>query len=90
MSADWKELERRIADLTKSGRGQSRSHFLDAEPVNIEKFEGSELSCRSFWRLASDGRTFDTGPENHLSAPWAPIRTTSRCLRTGKKKRSKH
>jgi len=67
MSADWKELERRIADLTKSRPPPVAVTFLDAEPVNIEKFEGSEPSSRSFWRLAADGRTFYTVPENHFN-----------------------
>jgi hypothetical protein len=67
MSADWKELERRIRDVTKSRPRPVAVTFLDAEPVNIEKFEGSEPSSRSFWRLAADGRTFYTVPENHFN-----------------------
>ena len=58
MSADWKELERRIRDVTKSRPRPVAVTFLDAEPVNIEKFEGREPSSCSFWRLAANGRTF--------------------------------
>src|SRR5215469_1311777 len=58
MSSDWKEVERRIASVTKSGRRPVAVTFLDGEPADIEKFEDSEPSSCSFWRLAANGRTF--------------------------------
>jgi len=41
--------------------------FLDSEPANIQKFEGSEPSSCSFWRLAAGGRTFYTVPSDHYN-----------------------
>jgi hypothetical protein len=67
MSSDWKEMERRIATVTKSGRRPVAVTFLDGEPADIEKFEGSEPSSCSFWRLAANGRTFYTLPESHFT-----------------------
>lgn len=67
MGADWKELERRIGGVTKSARRPVAVIFLDAEPVNIDKFYGREPSSCSFWRLAAEGRTFYTLPEDHFN-----------------------
>jgi len=39
--------------------------FLEAAPAGVEKFEGTQPSGCSFWRLAAQGRTFYTVPENH-------------------------
>ena len=67
MRSDWKEVERRIASVTKSGRRPVAVTFLDGRPADIEKFEGSEPSSCSFWRLVANGRTFYTLPESHFN-----------------------
>ena len=67
MRSDWKEVERRLASVTKSGRRPVAVTFLDGEPADIEKFEDSEPSSCSFWRLAAKGRTFYTLPESHFN-----------------------
>jgi uncharacterized protein (DUF169 family) len=41
--------------------------FLDAEPAGVKKYEGRQPSGCSFWRLAAEGRTFYTIPENHFN-----------------------
>jgi uncharacterized protein (DUF169 family) len=41
--------------------------FLDAPPPGISKFEGTEPSGCSFWRLAAVGRSFYTVPEDHFN-----------------------
>jgi uncharacterized protein (DUF169 family) len=41
--------------------------YADAPPPGVERFEGSEPSGCSFWRLAAAGRTFYTVPENHFN-----------------------
>jgi hypothetical protein len=41
--------------------------FLDAEPAGVKKFEGTQPSGCSFWRLAAEGRTFYTIPEIHFN-----------------------
>lgn len=66
----WKELEQKIGTAVKLGRRPVAVAFLDAEPagpVKIEKFDGTEPSGCSFWRLAAEGRLFYTVPENHFN-----------------------
>ena len=67
VSAKWHELEHEIAAVAKLGRRPVAVAFLDAEPAGIMKFEGTEPSGCSFWRLAAEGRTFYTVPENHFN-----------------------
>ncbi|MGH7486188.1 MAG: DUF169 domain-containing protein [bacterium] len=43
--------------------------FLESPPAGVEKFEGSEPSSCSFWRLAAAGRTFYTVPADHYNCP---------------------
>jgi len=66
-SANWQELEREISAHLKLGRRPVAVAYLDAEPAGIKKFEGTEPSGCSFWRLAAEGRTFYTVPENHFN-----------------------
>src|SRR5208337_5276128 len=69
MSAGWNgnELEDKIAAVTKGQRRPVAVTFLQDAPSNAKKFEGTEPSGCSFWRLAADGRTFYTVPENHFN-----------------------
>src|SRR5271157_5124840 len=66
-SAKWQELEREIAAVVKLGRRPVAVAYLDEEPTGIKKFEGSQPSGCSFWRLAAEGNTFYTIPENHFN-----------------------
>jgi uncharacterized protein (DUF169 family) len=66
-SATWQQLEREIATVVKLGRRPVAVAFLDAEPEGIKKFEGTQPSGCSFWRLAAEGSTFYTVPENHFN-----------------------
>jgi uncharacterized protein (DUF169 family) len=64
---NWKELEQR---LTAAGNLSHRAvavTFLDAAPTGVQKFNGTQPSGCSFWRLAAAGKTFYTVPENHLN-----------------------
>jgi uncharacterized protein (DUF169 family) len=63
----WKEYARQIVRVTKAGRAPVAVTFLDELPRGVEKFAGSEPSGCSFWRLAAEGRTFYTVPENHFN-----------------------
>jgi uncharacterized protein (DUF169 family) len=69
MSAFWNgvEIEREIAAVTKMGRRAVAVTFLDAAPETVKKFEGTEPSGCSFWRLAAEGRSFYTVPESHFN-----------------------
>jgi uncharacterized protein (DUF169 family) len=64
---NWKTLETRLATAVKLARRPVAVAYLDSVPNGVEKFEGSEPSGCSFWRLAADGRTFYTVPEDHFN-----------------------
>ena len=44
MRSAWKEVERRIASVTKSGRRPVAVTFLDGPPAGASKFDGMEPS----------------------------------------------
>jgi len=69
MSAAWngKEVEAKIAAVTKAARRPVAITFLEETPSNVTKFEGTQPSGCSYWRLAAEGRTFYTVPENHFN-----------------------
>src|SRR5713226_9956212 len=64
---NWKQLEEKISSAVKLSRRPVAVSFLDAAPPSVEKFDGTEPSGCSFWRLAADGRVFYTVPENHFN-----------------------
>jgi uncharacterized protein (DUF169 family) len=66
-STNWKALETYISAAVKPGRRPVAVTFLDAAPAGVKKFEGTEPSSCSFWRLAAGGSTFYTVPENHFN-----------------------
>ena len=43
--------------------------FRDEAPAGVERLAGAQPSSCSFWRLAADGRTFDTVPDDHHNCP---------------------
>src|SRR6201987_5931859 len=67
MGKTWKELEERISAAVPLRRRAVAVGFLDAAPAGLEKFEGSEPSGCSFWRLAAAGKSFYTVPEDHFN-----------------------
>src|SRR5712664_2161816 len=64
---NWKELETRIGEAVKIRKRPVAVTFLTTAPLNVQKFEGTEPSGCSFWRLAAEGRAFYTLPENHFN-----------------------
>jgi uncharacterized protein (DUF169 family) len=66
-SPNWQELEREIVAALRLARRPVAVSFLDSEPTEVTKFTGTEPSGCSFWRLAAEGRTFYTVPENHFN-----------------------
>jgi len=66
-ATNWNELELRIGTAVKSARRPVAVTFLDSAPAGVTKFSGTEPSSCSFWRLAADGKTFYTLPENHFN-----------------------
>lgn len=69
MSTAWngKELEQQITSVTKTARRPVAVTFLQETPSDVPKFDGSEPSGCSFWRLAAAGQTFYTVPEDHFN-----------------------
>jgi uncharacterized protein (DUF169 family) len=63
----WSALESRFKTLVDLERRPIAVAYLDAAPALVEKFQGSEPSGCSFWRLAASGKTFYTVPENHFN-----------------------
>jgi uncharacterized protein (DUF169 family) len=66
-ASKWKTLETKFAGAVAMERRPVAVAYLDAAPNGVERFEGSEPSGCSFWRVAADGRTFYTVPENHFN-----------------------
>jgi len=64
---DWKQLEEKIGAAVKLARRPVAVSFLDAAPVAVKRFDGTEPSGCSFWRLAANGGVFYTVPENHFN-----------------------
>jgi len=64
---NWKELEEKIGAAVKLGKRPVAVTFLEAAPTGVKKFEGTEPSGCSFWRLAAAGSVFYTVPENHFN-----------------------
>lgn len=64
---NWKEIEQKIGTAIKLSKRPVAVAFLDAVPTSLQKFDGTEPSGCSFWRLAADGHSFYTVPENHFN-----------------------
>lgn len=67
MSETWQELEQKIGRAVKTERRPVAVAFLDAPPAGVSRFDGTEPSGCSFWRLAASGKMFYTLPENHFN-----------------------
>src|SRR6202023_297989 len=65
--SSWQALEARFYNAVKLERRPVGVAYLERAPDGVKKFEGSEPSGCSFWRLAANGRTFYTVPEDHFN-----------------------
>jgi len=66
---DYRAFEQKIDQMLGPGRRPVAVAYLDAPPAGVAKFEGSEPSSCSFWRLAAGGRSFYTIPADHFNCP---------------------
>ena len=64
---DYHRLEQRLTDTLSLRRRPIAVAFRDAPPPGLLKFEGTEPSGCSFWRIAADGRAFYTVPGDHYN-----------------------
>jgi uncharacterized protein (DUF169 family) len=63
----WRTLEEKFSGSVKLAKRPVAVAFLNAAPSGVNKFEGTEPSGCSFWRLAAAGNIFYTMPENHFN-----------------------
>jgi uncharacterized protein (DUF169 family) len=66
---DYKALENQFQQFLDLSRRPVAVTFRAEAPGPAEKFSGSEPAGCSFWRLAAEGRTFSTAPEDHYNCP---------------------
>jgi len=66
---DYRAIEQRITTLLETKRRPVAVAFLEEPPAGVARFEGSQPSSCSFWRLAGAGRTFYTVPTDHFNCP---------------------
>jgi len=66
---DYHAIEQKIQQLLGATRRPVAVAFLDAPPARVTRFQGSQPSSCSFWRLAGQGRAFYTVPADHFNCP---------------------
>ena len=66
---DYRAIEQGVQKLLGSSRRPVAVAFLDEAPAGVERFQGSQPSSCSFWRLAGAGRSFYTVPADHFNCP---------------------
>jgi uncharacterized protein (DUF169 family) len=66
---DYGRLERQLSSDLGLTRRPIAVAFRDTPPPGVDKFTGTAPSGCSFWRLASEGRTFYTVPSDHYNCP---------------------
>ena len=64
---DYKHFEKLLMDSLRLKRRPVAITFLETAPEDIQKFEGSQPSSCSYWRLAAEGKTFYTVPSDHYN-----------------------
>ena len=67
--AAWSDIERQLTSRLGIARRPVAVAFRDAAPSGVGRFEGTQPSGCSFWRLAGDGRVFYTVPSDHHNWP---------------------
>jgi uncharacterized protein (DUF169 family) len=66
---DYKGMQTTLMSTLQLVRPPIAIAFRGQPPAGIEKLSGAQPSGCSFWRLAADGRTFYTVPEDHYNCP---------------------
>ena len=66
-ATNWREVDQQISKVVRASVRPVAVAFLEAEPATVKKYEGTQPSGCSFWRLAAEGRIFYTVPENHFN-----------------------
>jgi len=66
---DYPALEKQFQQILNLRQRPVAVAFSAELPAATEKFSGSEPAGCSFWRLAAEGRSFSTAPEDHYNCP---------------------
>ena len=66
---NYRSLEQQLSSELGLTRRPIAIAFLETPPPGVSKFTGTAPSGCSFWRLASEGRTFFTVPSDHYNCP---------------------
>ena len=66
---DYRVLEQQLSSDLGLTRRPIAIAFRDSPPSGVAKFTGTAPSGCSFWRVASEGRTFFTVPSDHYNCP---------------------
>ena len=64
---DYRQLEQQLSSDLGLTRRPIAIAFRDAPPAGVSPFAGTAPSGCTFWRLASEGRTFFTVPSDHYN-----------------------
>jgi uncharacterized protein (DUF169 family) len=67
--ANYSALERTLSSALDLTRRPVAIAFRGAPPAGIKKLDGTQPSGCSFWKLAADGKTFYTLPDDHHNCP---------------------
>jgi len=65
----WADIERQLTERLGISRRPVAVTFREAAPPGVARFEGTQPSGCSFWRLAREGRVFYTVPADHHNCP---------------------
>lgn len=68
-SPDYRAIEREITGALGLQRRPVAVAFRSSPPPGVSRFNGTEPSGCSFWRLAAAERTFYTVPADHFNCP---------------------
>ena len=66
---NYRLLEQQLSSDLGLTRRPIAIAYLESPPPGVAKFTGSVPSGCSFWKLASEGRTFFTVPSDHYNCP---------------------
>ena len=66
---DYRDIQTRLVSVLQLNRPPVAIALRDEPPAGVAKIDGAQPSSCSFWRLAAEGRTFYTTPEDHLNCP---------------------
>ena len=66
---NYSEVERKLQQILQSRCRPVAVTFAAEAPEGVAKFEGSEPSSCSYWRLAAEGRSFYTVAKDHQNCP---------------------